>query len=48
MITINVDADTYIRWLSEMANLWFDKGGEPSIVRKRNSGVWPVVRLEAA
>ncbi len=35
MITMNVDADTYIRWLSEIADLWFEKGGEPSIVRKR-------------
>lgn len=46
MVTINVDADTYIRWLSEIADLWFEKGGEPSIVRRRNSGIWKVTRSE--
>ncbi len=45
MVTMNVDADTYIRWLSEIADLWFEKGGEPSIVRKRNSGIWPATRI---
>ena len=35
MITMNVDADTYLRWLSELANLWSEKGQEPSIVRRR-------------
>ncbi len=48
MITMKVDADTYIRWLSELANLWVEKGREPSIVRRRNSGVWKVTRMEAA
>ena len=47
MITMNVDADTYLHWLSEIANLWFEKGQEPSIVRRRNSGVWKVTRSEA-
>ena len=48
MITMNLDADTYLRWLTDLANLWFEKGAEPSIVRKRNSGIWKVTRIEAA
>lgn len=48
MVTVNVDAATYLRWLTEMANLWFEKGQEPSIIRRRNSGVWPVVRRSDA
>ncbi len=48
MITMNVDADTYLRWLSEIADLWSEKGQEPSIVRRRNSGVSKVPRSEAA
>ena len=48
MITMNVDADTYIRWLTELANLWSEKGKEPSIVRRRNSGIWKVTRTESA
>ncbi len=48
MITMNLDADTYLRWLTDLANLWFEKGAEPSIVRRRNSGIWKVTRIEAA
>ena len=46
MVTMNLDADTYIRWLTDLANLWFEKGREVSIVRKRNSGAWRVNRTE--
>ena len=48
MITMNVDADTYLRWLSEIADLWSEKGQEPSVVRRRNSGVSKVTRSETA
>ncbi len=48
MVTMNVDADTYLRWLSEIADLWSEKGQEPSVVRRRNSGVSKVTRSEAA
>ena len=44
MITVNLDSDTYIRWLQELGDLWFEKSSEPSVVRKRNSGVWRVLR----
>jgi hypothetical protein len=48
MITMRLDADTYLRWLEELGDLWFQKGREPSIVRRRNSGVWRVERNAAA
>jgi hypothetical protein len=48
MVTMAVDAETYLRWLSELGELWFQKGREPSIVRRRNSGVWRVIRENAA
>jgi hypothetical protein len=48
MITVKVDGDTYIRWLQELGDLWFEKGSEPSVVRKRNSGVWQVLRPNPA
>jgi hypothetical protein len=48
MITMRLDADTYLRWLSELGDLWLRKGREPSIVRRRNSGVWQVKRNAAS
>ncbi len=48
MVTMNVDRDTYLRWLSEIADLWSEKGQEPSVVRRRNSGVSKVTRSETA
>ena len=38
MITMRLDAETYLRWLSDLGDLWLRKGREPSIVRRRNSG----------
>ena len=48
MITVNLDGDTYLRWLQDMGDLWFEKGSEPSVVRKRNSGVWHLLRPNPA
>ncbi len=48
MITVKLDGDTYIRWLQDLGDLWLEKGSEPSVVGKRDSGVWQLLRPNPA
>jgi len=48
MITVKLDGDTYIRWLQDLGDLWFEKGPQPPVVRKPGSGVWQVLRPNPA